>query len=217
MALTSANLDFKKFVEIGGLQYRDLFACETPLLKGEELCNELVVMDKREYEIIKLENGEIKSTNRRHFYSKLATITLVVLGIILLLAPIGFIYYAASTNLQITDNQVNLIKLSSICAPITATVSWISAAGMSNTRDLTIENKAFSVSERRFLRLKTKIRALEELLNNRLDPKEKEQINRAKDYFSIKSTHLAKTMLEISEKISYLKNPLRTPIIRINC
>lgn len=61
MAISSIQrLDFTGFVENKlCMSYKNLFACEAPLLKGKNLCEFLINLDQEEYQFVAQENKNL--------------------------------------------------------------------------------------------------------------------------------------------------------------
>src|ERR1700730_429988 len=91
------SYDFTDFVERDGLiSYKDLFAAEASGLKGKmKVCDELQAMDRKEYEVLCIEQSQLDSLRKGFLLSAFLFIAISVSGMVLSLLHGGFFFLGA--------------------------------------------------------------------------------------------------------------------------
>ncbi len=212
MAIAPIRFNFEGFIDRWGmLPYKSLFAREAPLLQNQPLCTFLQRLDEEEYEDIKVENIQIKSSMRGlYFYCKVMSIISFSLPILSLLGKMWFMFKAHRLSKQADAllSMLNLRKFSSDLERFNAFKPYRTVIDQkdkyekcsSSASDSLLFSSIFAlmtlfppaflygntsrqITENRLLRLNDKIRRINLERNRSSEPSIEIQLGRANDYF----------------------------------
>jgi hypothetical protein len=158
--MMSISLEFTDFtVRDDIISYKNMFASADPQLRGKPLCEELQEMDRREYQVIQIEEAQIITLSKPSLFLPVLNLAMSVAGIV-----IGVFLYKSPIS--------TMISFVCLCYSIYQLTTKSPDA-----------KKVGELCDSRLSRLQTKIRVLDEKIPQTQDPDKKEQLKLAKDYF----------------------------------
>lgn len=157
------------------VSYKGLFAAEAPGLKGRmKLCEELQEMDRKEYDVVRLEQADLRGVQGGDAKKNASALNMTYFGIAVGVAMLAFAIIRKSVLLIFF--QVAILSYQFIYA--------LPKALNPNTREET--QKIRQIFDDRLSRLQTKIRNLDQRIPLTQDSQAQEQLRLARDYFSTK-------------------------------
>ena len=173
-------LDFNGFFERSDLlNYRELFASEAADLKGKQLCQDLITMDKEEFARVQSESDQLHhcafESRRYKILSIFALLAVTFVGICLnghFSKRLSILHNGIRLNLG-TGIDIIMILFLIVVGP--RIVSSDSPA---------LKNKIEKIHKARLIRLNEKCTSLERLYQNGNNMEDKEQVHFAWRHFS---------------------------------